>query len=116
VVSKIFQTDAVKIVNLTIRPIGRHHPSRSSLPHVDAAPTVSSISGMLLKSPFLSECQTLCDSVCISSLISNRRPFTFSFIFGNTKKSQGGKSGEYGGWGMTAILIFTRNYWVRMEV
>jgi hypothetical protein len=47
---------------------------------------------------------TLCDSAWISSMVSNRRPFRFNFIFGN-KKSQGVKSGEYGGWGMTATRI-----------
>jgi hypothetical protein len=36
--------------------------------------------------------------------------------FGNRKKSQGAKSGEYGGWGMTAIMFFARNCWVRMQV
>ena len=34
VVSKIFRTDSVKIVKLTIRPIGRRHPRSCSLPHV----------------------------------------------------------------------------------
>ena len=57
--SKIFQTDAVKIIKLTIRPIGRRHPWNSSLPHVDTGPTVSSIFGTLPGSPFLSECQAL---------------------------------------------------------
>jgi hypothetical protein len=42
-VSKIFRNDAVKITKLTIRPIGRHHPPRSSLPHVNTSPTISSI-------------------------------------------------------------------------
>jgi hypothetical protein len=58
-VSKIFWTDAVKIIKLTIRPIGRHYPQSSSLPHVDTGPTVSSIFGMLPGSPFLSDCQAL---------------------------------------------------------
>jgi hypothetical protein len=39
VVSKIFETDAVKIVKLTTRPIGHRHPGSSSLPHVDTGPT-----------------------------------------------------------------------------
>jgi hypothetical protein len=56
VVYKIFETDAVKIVKLTIRPIGHRHPRSSSVPHVDTGP-VSSIFGMLPGSPFLSECQ-----------------------------------------------------------
>jgi hypothetical protein len=58
-VSKIFRTDAVKIIKLTIRPIGRHHPRSSSFPHVDTGPSVSSIFGTLSGSPFLSECQAL---------------------------------------------------------
>ena len=39
--SKIFRTDAVKTIKLTIRPIGRRHPRTSSVPHVDTGPTVS---------------------------------------------------------------------------
>jgi hypothetical protein len=49
-------------------------------------------------------------------MVSNRRPFSFNFIFGNRKKSQGAKSGEYVGWGMTGILFFARNCWARTEV
>jgi hypothetical protein len=59
IVSKIFQTDTVEIMKLTIRPIGRDHPRSSSLPHVDAGPIVPSIFGLLPGSPFLSECQAL---------------------------------------------------------
>ena len=59
VVSKIFWTDAVKIVKLTIRPLGLRHPRNSSLAHVDTGPTVSFIFGTLPGSPFLSECQAL---------------------------------------------------------
>jgi hypothetical protein len=47
---------AVKIIKLTIRLIGHHHPRSSSLPHVDTGPTVSFIFGTLSGSPFLSEC------------------------------------------------------------
>ena len=57
--SKSFQTDAVKIIKLTIRPIGRCHPRSSSLPNVITGPTVSSVFGTLPGSPFLSECQAL---------------------------------------------------------
>jgi hypothetical protein len=56
---QIFRTDAVKIIKLTIKPIGRHHPRSSSLPHVDTGPTVSSIFRTLPGSPFLSQCQAL---------------------------------------------------------
>jgi hypothetical protein len=58
---------------------------------------------------------TLCDSAWIFSVVSNRRPFRFKFICGNRKKSHGAKSGEYGGWGMTATFYFARNCWVRTE-
>jgi hypothetical protein len=37
---------------------------------------------------------TLYDPAWISSMVSNRRPFRFNFIFGNRKRSQGAKSGE----------------------
>ena len=57
--SKIFRTDTVKIIKLTIRPIGRRHPRSSSLLHVDTGPTIFSIFGTLPGSPFRSECQAL---------------------------------------------------------
>ena len=57
--SKIFQTGAVKIIKLTISPIGRHDPRSSSLPHVETGPTVSSIFGTHPGSSFLWECQAL---------------------------------------------------------
>jgi hypothetical protein len=40
---KIFRTDAVKIIKLTQKPIGHHHPRSNFLSHVDTGPTVSSI-------------------------------------------------------------------------
>ena len=114
--SKFSGLTPLKIIKLTIRRICHRHPRSSSLPHVDTCPTVSSIFGMLAGSPFLSVSSTLCDSAWISSMVLNRRPFSFHFIFGNRKKPQGAKSVEYGGWGITAILFFTRNWWVRTEV
>jgi hypothetical protein len=109
VLSKIFRPDAVKIIKFAIRPLGRHHHRSSSLPHVDTGPTVSSIFGTLPRSPFLSVSSNLCYKAWISSMLSNRRPFSFNLIYGNRKKSQGAKSGEYGEWGMTAILCETGN-------
>jgi hypothetical protein len=61
VVSKLFQTDTVKIIKLSIRFIGHHHPRNNYLPHVDTGPTVSSIFWRLPGSPFLSEWQPLWD-------------------------------------------------------
>jgi hypothetical protein len=48
------------------------------------------------------------------SVVSNWRPFSFDFILANNK-SQGAKSGEYSGWGIS-ILFFARNLWVRTAV
>jgi hypothetical protein len=114
--SKIFRIDSVKIIKLTIRLIGCHCPRSSSLPHVDTGLNICSIFGKLSGSPFLSECQALCDSAWISSMVSNRRPFSFIFIFGSRKKSQVAKSEEYDWWRMIAIFCFSRNYWVRAEM
>ena len=51
--SKIFRTNAVKTIKVTIRPIGRRRPLSSSLPHVDTGPTISSIFGTHPGSSFL---------------------------------------------------------------
>jgi hypothetical protein len=59
---------------------------------------------------------TLCDSVWISQWYQTGvLSYSTSFLE-IIKKSQGAKSGEYGGWGITAILFFVRNYWVRREM
>jgi hypothetical protein len=91
-VSKIFRTDGVKIITFNTRFIGRHHPRSSSLPHVDTGPTVSSIFERFVEALFCQSVKHSLNSAWISSVVSNRRPFCFSFIFGNKKKSQGNKS------------------------
>jgi hypothetical protein len=113
VISKIFWTD-VKIIKLTIRPIGRHHPRRSSLPHVDTGPTVSSIFGTLPVSPFLSQCPAL-------SAIRPGYPqwyqtgvLSASVSFLETGRIHRVPNQKWVG--MTAILFLARNCWVRTEV
>jgi hypothetical protein len=113
-VSKIFRTDTVKIIKLTLRSIGRHHPRINFLPQVDTGPTISSI--FETKSFSVRVSSTVCDSAWISSMVSNRRHSSFNFISGNRKKSRGAKSGKYGWWGMKAIYYFARNCWVRTEM
>jgi hypothetical protein len=61
-------------------PIGRHHPRSGSIPRVGTGPIVSFIFGTLPGSPILSVSSTLCNSARISSMVSNRRPFSFNFI------------------------------------
>jgi hypothetical protein len=75
VLSKIFRTDAVKIIKLTVRLIGRHHPRSSSLP---TGPTFS-IFGTLPGCPFLSECQAL--SAIRPDLLNGIKPASFQLQF-----------------------------------
>jgi hypothetical protein len=86
VVSKIFPTEAVKIIKLTIRSIGRHHPRSSSLPHVDTGPTVSSIFETLSGNLFLSKWQALFAIRPGSPQWYQTGPFSFSFSFGSREK------------------------------
>jgi hypothetical protein len=103
--SRIFRTDAVKIIKLTIRPIGGHHPRSSYLPHVDTGPTVSFIFGTLPEVLFCPVSSTLCDSAWISSVVSNGRLVILNFIFEKGKKSQGAKSGCTMGGGLQPFCI-----------
>ena len=48
------------------------------------------------------------DAALISSIVANRRPFIGLFNLGKRKKSQGAKSGEYGGWGMMIVLFLAK--------
>jgi hypothetical protein len=107
VVYKIFRTD-VKIIKLTIRPIGHHHPQSSFLPNVDTGPTISFIFGTLPGS-------TLSDLAWISSVVSNRCPFSFNFILEIGRSHRVPNQGVW--WvGMTDILYFVKNRWVMTEV
>ena len=49
------------------------------------------------------------DAVFIYSIVAKRRPFMGHFSFGNTKKSQGTRSGEYDGCAITSVLFFAKN-------
>ena len=51
------------------------------------------------------------DAVFISSIVAQRRrsPFMGFFSFGNKKKSQGARSGEYGGCGIISVLFLVKN-------
>jgi len=115
--SKIFLTDAVKnhkTYHKTYRspspskqfpPACRHRSHR--LPHFWKA---------FWKSFSVRVSSTFCVSAWISSMVSNRHPFSFNFILRNRKKSQGAKSGDYGGWRIRTILFYARNWWVRTAV
>jgi hypothetical protein len=75
VVSKMFWTDAVKIIKLTIRPIGRHQPGSSSLSHVDTVLTFSSIFGTLTEVLF---CQSVKHSLRFGlDLLNGVKPASF---------------------------------------
>jgi hypothetical protein len=96
-ISKIFRTDGAKIIKLTIRPVGRHYPRSSSLPHVDIAPIISSTSGTFPGSRFLSVSSTLRFGL---DLLNGIKPASFQlqfFFVGNRKKSLGALAGDQGG-------------------
>jgi hypothetical protein len=103
VVSKIFRTDVVKIIKLTIRPIDLHHPRSSSRPHVDTSPTISPIFGTLPGSPFLSECQT-------------HSAIQLQFHFWKYEEVTGCQIRGLWWVGDDSHFYFTRNCWVRTEV
>jgi len=116
VVSKIFQTDAVKIVKLTIRPIGCRHPQNSSLLHVDTGPTIFFIFGTLPGSPFLSECQALSAVQPVSTQWYQTGILSASVSFLEIGRShrvpnQGSTVG-----GDDSHFTFAINCWMRMEV
>jgi hypothetical protein len=112
-----YRTDAVKIINLAIRPIGLHQPRNSSLLYVGTGPTVSSIFGTLPGSPFVSECQAL-------SAVRPGSPqwYQTGVHYASNSFLEIGRShtvpnqGSTVGGGMTAISCFARNCWVRTEV
>ena len=113
VVSKIFWTDTVKIVKLTIRPINHRHPQSSSLPHVDTGPTISFIFGTLPGSPFLSVSQAL------SAIWPVSRWYQTSILSASISFLEIGRShrvpnhGSMVGGGWQPFCFFARNCWVR---
>jgi hypothetical protein len=117
VVSKIFLTEAAKIIKLIIRPIGRLQPQSISVPHVDTGPTIFSIFGTLPLSPVLSECQSFSAIRPGSSQWYQTSVLSASISHLETDRSHGvPNQGEYGGWGLTSIFCFVRNCWVKTEV
>jgi hypothetical protein len=104
--SKIFQTNAVKTIKHNTISKCRHHCRSGSLLHIHTGTTVFSIFGTLPGSLFLSECRALCDSVWISSVIPNRRPFSFSFIFENGKNYRVPNQGCTVGGGNDSHFVF----------
>jgi hypothetical protein len=58
----------------------------------------------------------ICDCASIASIVSKWRPVSFIFNRGNREHSQGQKSGEWGGWGTTVMLLLVKSSLVKMEV
>lgn len=53
---------------------------------------------------------SVCEFVCIASIISKRVPLNESLTFGARKKSGGGKSGEYGAWSMLFVEFLVTTF------
>ncbi|GGP32601.1 hypothetical protein GCM10010230_68520 [Streptomyces narbonensis] len=52
----------------------------------------------------------------MDSTLSKRLPFKAVLNLGNKKKSAGAKSGEYGGCGMTVVLVLAKNCCTNKEL
>jgi hypothetical protein len=115
-VSNIFWTDVVKVIKLTIRPVGRHHLRSSFLPHVDTGPTVSSIFGSFLEVLFCQDCQALSAILPGSAQWYQTGILSASISFLEIGRTYRVPNWEYSGWGVTAILSSTRNCWLRKKV
>jgi hypothetical protein len=86
VVSTTFRTNAVKIIKLTIRPIGRHHPRSSFLPPVDTGPTVSPFLERFLEVLF---CQSVKHSLRFGlDLLNGIKPASFQLQFQDWKQEE----------------------------
>ena len=111
--SKIFRTDAVKIVKLTIRHIGRRHPWISSFPHVDTGPTILE---HFLEVLF---CQSVKHSLWFGlDLLNGIKPASFQLQFQFRKEEEvtGCQIRGVRWVGKRAILFFARKWLVRTEV
>ena len=109
VVPKIFRTDTVQIVKLTIKPIGCCHPRSSSLLHVDTSPTIS-IFGTLPGSLFLSECQAFSAIWPVSPQWSQTSVISASISFleiGRSHRMPNQGSTVGGGWQLFCFSLET---------
>jgi len=74
--------------------------------------TADSVSSMFWSIPgklflgMLRKCASEC--VLTASIDSKRRPFSVDLSFGNRKKSDGARSGEYGGCGRTVVACLAK--------
>ena len=83
-----------------------NHLQSTPLLHEFSGPSFYAMLVSIPASPFFGiMSSTRCDSYWISSIVSNLRPFIRSFSLGKRKKSQGARSGECGGWGITVMLL-----------
>ena len=92
-----------KVTWLTFDVKFLHQLQSTPLLHEYSGPSVSAMLGSIPGSPFLELCQVP-SAIPLESLQWCR-----SFGLGKRKKSQGARSGEYGGWTITVMLFLAKN-------
>jgi len=108
-VSKSSRTVLVKRRLLTLDVKFLHHLQSTPLLHEYSGPSVSAMLGRIPGSPFLELCQVPA-AIPLESLQWCRifDPSSEALAWGRGK-SQGTRSGEYGGWGTTVMLFLVKN-------
>ena len=109
-VSKSSRTVLVKRSLLTLVVKFLHNLQSTPLLHEYNGPSVSAMLGSIPGSPFLELCQVPA-TIPLEFLQWCRifNPSSEASAWGRGKKSQGARSDEYGGWGITVFLFLAEN-------
>ena len=109
-VSKSSRTVLVKRSLLTLDVKFLRHLQSTPLLHEYSGPNFSAMLESIPGSPFL-EFSQVPAAIPLESLQSCRifDPSSEASAWGGGKSHRGGRSGEYGGWGITVMLFLTKN-------
>ena len=106
----IIETVLVKTSLLILDVKFLHHLQSTPLLHEYSGPSFSAMLGSIHGSAFL-ELYQVPTAIPLESLQWCRilDPSSEALQLGKRKKSQGARSGEYGGWGITVMLFLAKN-------
>ena len=100
---------------LTLLSIETNHLLSTLLQHIHTYSTFPAIVGKMSGSPFFHNFKRSVVFALMSSLVTNCLPFNVILSLGNSQKSHGAKSGEYGGCGTAARFFPAMNCWTSSE-